>query len=248
MDICQTFKADVSVQIRLAEERATSPTALAQNSLVFLVSHHYQYLQAFYKKVNYFQHVQNITELASIGRSSFQYQQTNAVKDTGELLHKSRTQLVFVNKTTRRSIPLSESFVQRFQKTSMSSKAWPMMHFKLLTKPVAGAVQHTIQVQPSDADFYQHTNNAAYVKLCHDVGSLVAKDGKFIHLPDDLAFFRLKDVKCFYQGETVPGDEVDITVWESGERVVNFIAEKDNSPVFQCVMEFYRDEKPSSLL
>lgn len=241
MDIWQSLRADESVRIRILHDPAAPTFEPFTNTLAFLVSQHYHYMPAFYNKANYFRPIHNITEITSVGKSSFLYKHTNVSQATGELLHEARSQLVLVDKSTRRPVSLPEWFGQRFRQTTMGSKALPMNHFKVLTKPSTGAVQRVTEVQPSHADAYQHTNHAAYVKLCHDVGSLIAKDGKLIHLQDDLAFFRLKNLSCFNQGETNPGDLVDITMWESGERKLSFIAEKDKSEVYQCVMEFYAD-------
>lgn len=119
---------------------------------------------------------------------------------TGELHNEGCSQLVFVNKSTHKPIPLPECFGERFHKTTIFSKALPMNQFRVLTKPGTGAVQRVAEVQPSHADTYKHTNHASYAKLCHEVGPLIAKDCKLSHLRGDLAFFRITRCQVFLPG------------------------------------------------
>ena len=96
-------------------------------------------------------------------------------------------------------------------------------------------------IQYSDGDLYSHTNHVSYVRFCHDAASMLVVKGVFSVLKGDLAFRRVRSCVCSYLGESVPGDVVDIHVWEDPKdaRILYFDVVKDGKSVCQCMIDFH---------
>ena len=245
VDLWHALRTDESVRIRLLSEPGMFTSNLMTDKLVFLLCQHFQYLPAFYKASNFFMPINHTTQVIHIGRSSLHYSHRNKATGSGDLLNQNRAQIVLACKETRKAVPFPDSIVKSIKSNLTSDVPAPVEPFEVLTKPRTGngVEQGTVRVQPSDMDYYMHTNHASYARFCLDVGSWVAANGKLTGFSKDLAFYKVKDFKSLYQGETSAGDLLTVTMWEDGERTLKFIVEEKDISVFQCVMEFYADEE-----
>ena len=94
-------------------------------------------------------------------------------------------------------------------------------------------------VDTTHMDYYYHSNQANYLKYCHDAASTVVFNRAITFHWADFALEKIKRIEGIYKGETRPGDRLDIHVWKSGGLELSLQIEKENVPVFQCRVELY---------
>ena len=71
-----------------------------------------------------------------------------------------------------------------------------------------------LQVRHSDSDTLYHCNQASYFQFCMDAATAGAKQGHFRFLKHDLLSYPIESMECLFKGESVPGDELIVHVWE----------------------------------
>ena len=70
-------------------------------------------------------------------------------------------------------------------------------------------------VRHSDTDSLYHSNQASYFLYCMDAATEGAKLGHFRLLKGDLLSYMIELLECVYRGESLPGDELNVSVWEN---------------------------------
>ena len=72
-----------------------------------------------------------------------------------------------------------------------------------------------VEVRHSDTDNLHHFNQASYFQLCMDAAAEGAKLGHFWLLKHDLLSYPIESMECLLQGESGPGDQLVVHVWEN---------------------------------
>ena len=75
--------------------------------------------------------------------------------------------------------------------------------------------EYPIHVRHSDTDSLYHSNQASYFLYCMDAATEGTKRGHFRLLKGDLLSYRIELLECMYRGESLPGDELSVSVWEN---------------------------------
>ena len=113
---------------------------------------------------------------------------------------------------------------------------------KFPTKP-EGCFSRTILVRHCDSDWRYHTNQAAYLDFCMDAAAEGAKRGHFRLLRGDLLSYRVEFMECLHHGKSLPGDELQVYVWENPEKVSELLCqiEKDEQFIWNGKVRFGLD-------
>ena len=93
---------------------------------------------------------------------------------------------------------------------------------------------YSIFVRHSDTDNLYHSNQASYFQFCMDAATEGAKQGHFRLLKGDLLSYPIESMECLYKGESLPGDELKVSVWENSENPWQLYSqiEKENKVIW----------------
>ena len=88
-----------------------------------------------------------------------------------------------------------------------------------------------LQVRHSDSDNLYHSNQASYFQFCMDAATEGARQEHFRFLKHDLLSYPIESIECLFKGESGPGDELTVHVWEDHKlphQLFCHIHKKDN--------------------
>ena len=106
---------------------------------------------------------------------------------------------------------------------------------------------YSIFVRHNDTDALYHSNQASYFTYCLDAATEGAKQGHFQLLKGDLLSYPIESMECLYKGESLPGDELKVSVWENSDNLLEIFSqiEKGNKVIWTGKMRFrsYLDSK-----
>ena len=105
------------------------------------------------------------------------------------------------------------------EKLSTSTNEKPEIMKDFQPRP-ANHFSYSIFVRHSDTDWLYHSNQASYFTYCMDAVTEGAKRGHFRLLKDDLLSYPIESMECLYKGESLPGDEQKVSVWENSENLL----------------------------
>ena len=94
--------------------------------------------------------------------------------------------------------------------------------------------EYPVHVRHSDTDSLYHSNQASYFLYCMDAATEGAKRGHFRLLKGDLLSYRIELLECMYRGESLPGDELNVSVWENEDNLSQLLSqmEKDGRVIW----------------
>ena len=106
---------------------------------------------------------------------------------------------------------------------------------------------YSIFVRHSDTDALYHSNQASYFTYFVDAATEAAKEGHFQLLKGDLLSYPIESMECLYKGESLPGDELKVSVWENSDNLLEIFSqiEKGKNVIWIGKMRFryYVDSK-----
>ena len=104
----------------------------------------------------------------------------------------------------------------------------------------ANHFSYSIFVRHSDTDWLYHSNQASYFTYCMDAATEGAKRGHFRLLKGDLLSYTIESMECLYKGESLPGDELKVSVWENSKNPLQLFSqiEKRNKIIWTGKMGF----------
>ena len=150
-------------------------------------------------------------EMKSVDTSTFHTTGNAWSTETGAELYSVTAHVICTDPKTKKgkSLPAKIEDVMR----SVESKE-PICQLPHLVKP-GGQEYHTVstEVLPSDMGFDGHLSQEAFVRLCHNVGSILAHSGRFTHVnhAGELSLKRMKSLECTWYGEALCGDKLAST-------------------------------------
>ena len=125
------------------------------------------------------------------------------------------------------------------EKLSTSTNEKPEIMKDFQPRP-ANHFSYSIFVRHSDTDWLYHSNQASYFTYCMDAATEGAKRGHFRLLKGDLLFYPIESMECLYKGESLPGDELKVSVWENSKNPLQLFSqiEKRNKIIWTGKMGF----------
>ena len=177
-------------------------------------------------------------ELGYVGKSSMSSCCEFKDLNTNTVYAKNIIQIVAVGKKTRRPVPIPEWWQQKYSSFSRGEA------YRLQVDPIEkpqDCFDYKVIVRWSDTDAYRHTNYLNYVKFCRDAASDAVDKGYFSHLEGDLLNYSLSSMQMTYKSESLPSQELLVSVWEDGKNsfLLHFDISRDGNTIFQSSLEFY---------
>ena len=107
------------------------------------------------------------------GKSSTMFRHELQAKESGKPVLQATQTNVFVDRKTRKGVPISNLFSDEHAHMQIAPAPPPR-----LCLPNKGIFSTEMRVNPSDIDGNQHCNMMVYIRFCHDAGALAVKQGR----------------------------------------------------------------------
>lgn len=149
-------------------------------------------------------------------------------------------QVVSIDRTSRRPLPLPDWWKQKYAK---SAKSFHSLKFSKIEKPETIPC-YDYKVARSDLDGNNHANWSVYVKFSLDALYHFSKTGYLASMPN-FDSFCLQRMELLYSGESFDDDVLKVYAWEDNSvpfTVVVHIYKEDNH-LFQGKFRFFDEDK-----
>ncbi|XP_019613483.1 PREDICTED: uncharacterized protein LOC109461545 [Branchiostoma belcheri] len=147
--------------------------------------------------------------ISYVGRSSLIYDYGIRSNASDDIIGRSFTQMVRVNRKTRRPIAWPDALIDRFSNEGQDRPVVPGP-FEQIPEP---AFVCKVRVSNSDIDVRKHTNQSVYLRYCLDAAAIAARRNSFSVIKD-IALCPIRKVGILYQREALLGDELTLEMWE----------------------------------
>ena len=163
---------------------------------------------------------------------------------TGTVFAKNIIQIVAVGKKTRKPVPIPEWWRQKYGSYSQGDSF--RLKIPQMEKP-NGCFDYKVIVRWSDTDAYRHTNYLNYVNFCRDAASDAVDKGYLSVLEGDLLNYSLKTMQMTYKAESLPSQELLVSVWEDEKNpyLLHFDISREEKTIFQSSLEFHSPTETS---
>lgn len=195
----------------------------------------------YYDRTHYYNPLRSVLQITKYGKTSYQQQLHTYSCITNKLLSQEYIVSVIVDSTTRKPVAIPDQFKVAF--TNMGIKEVTTEHQPIVS-PVKpnNTLKFTHKAHWSNTDYYHHVNQSQYLKYIHDAASFFSKKGAFENIRGNFSSVKVKKVEVLHKGETNPGDDFDIHLWESDSagHQLQFQIENQQKVVFQGRMDFFQ--------
>lgn len=152
----------------------------------------------------------------------------------GKILASNINQIVCVDKKSRRPIPFPLWWREKY---SESGKSHQQLNLEKFDKPNETGIYST-KIAWSDTDVNLHTNWTQYARFavdaahhCHQNGALKSFDDNFAN--------GIHKIHCYFYGESVQGDTLNVHTWEDPENHRLLLVDIFNKGASICQMKIY---------
>lgn len=156
----------------------------------------------------------------------------------GQGLLSNINQVVSIDRSTRRPMPLPEWWRTKYAKVA---EKFSSLKFERYPRPDS-VVSYQVKVVRSDQDGNNHTNWSSYVRYSLDALYHNAKHGMMENFRD-IDRRGLQTMELLYSGESFDDDLLDVYVWNKDD--ASFTAcvhiEKANNLIFQGTYKYFDD-------
>ncbi|XP_052806052.1 uncharacterized protein LOC128235280 isoform X2 [Mya arenaria] len=199
-----------------------APTYITKDTTLFVATRRIEFKPLFYQKRFLYEACCGVATplrfyyyVSHIGNTSYTVTHEWIDNKTGELIVKSSTKAVLVNKTTRKPKPIPDMHGLNEHRQCIKDNT-------VLEKPDPvvipdNAFKHTLKALHSECDSNDHINQASYVSWCSDAASLGAIRGHFKNYTKHIERYQMKDIVVHYLGEAHANNIVTVNVWEGGK-------------------------------
>lgn len=181
-------------------------------------------------------------EVQDVGKTSVTLFNKMVNKLDNKVLATACIKLVFVDRATRRPIPLPEWMRDRCMAAIKHRQ--PMSFPQNAPAIPESAFSMVVTVTASDTDVNRHTNQGSYVRFCSDAAQSAVSAGRLAAFAPDIARFPLQSSQAVYIGESGFGDSLHVYLWQQEDdlRLVNFVitrkTEIKSVPIFHGYMKY----------
>ncbi|XP_078661094.1 uncharacterized protein LOC144905348 isoform X2 [Branchiostoma floridae x Branchiostoma belcheri] len=174
--------------------------------------------------------------ISYVGRSSLIYDYGIHSNASDDIIGRSFTQMVRVNRKMRRPIAWPDALIDRFSNEGQDRPVVPAP-FEAIPAP---AFVCKVRVSNSDIDVRQHTNQSAYLRYCLDAAAIAARRNSFSVIKD-IALCPIRKVGILYQREALLGDELTLEMWEDQgcAEILCFQIKRGKEHITQVTVQFY---------
>ena len=164
---------------------------------------------------------------------------TTVVTSSGQELMSNTNQVVSIDKTSRRPLPLPDWWKEKYAE---SAKPHQPLKFSKIDKP-ENIPFYDYKVARSDLDGNNHANWSVYVKFALDAMYHFAKTG-FLASFSNFDKFCLTRMDLMYSGESFDDDVLKVFSWEDESTPNTAVVHiyKDDSFLFQGKFTFFKED------
>lgn len=165
---------------------------------------------------------------------------TSVITSAGIELMSNVNQVVSIDKSSRRPLPLPDWWKQKYAE---SAKSCPPLKFSKIEKP-ENIPFYDYKVARSDLDGNNHANWSVYVKFALDAMYHFSKTGYLASMPN-FDEFSVNRMELMYSGESFDDDVLKVYAWEDHSSPFTAIVHiyKEDSFLFQGRFLFFDDGK-----
>ncbi|XP_041371430.1 uncharacterized protein LOC121384985 isoform X2 [Gigantopelta aegis] len=176
-------------------------------------------------------------QIGYVGKSSLSSIGTLTAPSTGQKLMHIITQVVYINKATRRPMPLPDWWRGKYANVAISNE--PL----IVQRTARPADTHVFKVTVmwTDTDNYNHTTWTSYVQFCINAMHDGIKKGFYKNVSKEVVQMGLRKIRMGFTGENLEGDELIVHSWESAEdntAVCFEIENTDGEVVFHTMLGY----------
>ena len=178
--------------------------------------------------------------LSYIGTSSLSTSATLNCADSGEVYVRNINQVVSVDKSTRKPMPLPDWWRTKYTSSVVGNERLVIPRF---TQPET-VHRYECRVPWTDVDIYQHTNYVAYIRYCIDCAMDGFYNGAYSNFSDTLSRYMIKDTSIAFYNESNANNILQVSSWQGKDNphILRFDGSKDETTVFQSSIEFYQEK------
>ncbi|XP_069134811.1 uncharacterized protein [Argopecten irradians] len=182
------------------------------------------------------------TSLHHIGNTSYSMLTTMYNQDTKEKLGEFFIKFVTVDRRTRKSSPISKSFLVKLGDRSMQDGNLPYQMPAIPEMPES-IFDITVITRHSDLDTNQHVTTHRYIQFFTDCATEAAQRGFYKHFNDDICRYPLEKYDVTLLGESKVGDMLRVCTWQDRKhlKTLYFTCLKCSSCVMKAVFVYGKD-------
>ncbi|XP_069134433.1 uncharacterized protein [Argopecten irradians] len=182
------------------------------------------------------------TSIHHIGKTSYSMLTTMYNQDTKEKLGEFFIKFVIVDRRTRKSSPISKSFLVKLRDRSMQDGNLPYQMPAIPEMPES-IFDITVITRHSDLDTNQHVTTHRYIQFFTDCATEAAQRGFYKHFNDDICRYPLEKYDVTLLGESKVGDRLRVCTWQDRKdlKTIYFSCLKGSSCVMKAVFVYGKD-------
>ena len=198
---------------------------LTRDTLTFMASNEIEIDQAMYDKTVPKRPLEFTFQFGYVGNSSFNTIGVLTAPSTGKNVLRIISQLVYINKTTRRPMPLPDWWRGKLANVAIGNQA---LKVERTPRP---AITHVfpLTVLWSDTDNYDHATWTTYVQFCINAIHDGIRNSFYKNTTKDVVQKGLRKIRMGFIGENVEGDKLTVHSWENGEDNATVYCEIENA-------------------
>ncbi len=220
-----------------------------KNMSAVMLAQRYRVFETFHKRAALVYPLYMDGKIIGRSRSSYIGQLTLSEVDTGNVALVATLKIVCIDEVTKRSKTLPEDMFKEITVPFFSNlgEIFPPVFAE---KEPASSFGSSVEVQPSDTDFQNHTAHSAYMKFALDGIAKAAREGVLSGIKDDVCFYRGHTEATIHMGESFIGDVLTVKVWENQEipLQIHCSIQKNGERIYYSEICFYPRENNNAKL
>ncbi|XP_033733113.1 uncharacterized protein LOC117322359 [Pecten maximus] len=182
-----------------------------------------------------------VLDIVEVGRRSFSFVTRLTNEETGQFLGEILLKYVLIDRSTRKSIPLPEAFLEKYSKHT--KKEIKFRKLSIPSCPDMGKNVFKLKVLPlhSDTDRNNHVNQSGYFRFCIDCATDAALAGNYRHFTSDMCWYPVLEMNVYHANESLVNEELVVNTWQDNEdfRLIFFIIKRKDTVLFKASFLFY---------
>lgn len=183
-------------------------------------------------------------DIVEVGRRSFSFVTRLTNEETGKLLGEVLLKYVLIDRRTRKSVPLPESFLEKYAKHLKKN-----LNINELSIPECPNISKDVfqlKVLPlhSDTDRNNHVNQSVYFRFCMDCATDAALSGRYRHFTSDMCWYPVLELNVYHVNESHANNELIVNTWQDNDdfRLIYFIIKRKETVIFKASILFYPEQ------
>lgn len=140
-------------------------------------------------------------------------------KESGQLLVERVVKFLRIDNNTRRPLQNPAWLLEKYANMEASPSEVLKNTLPELPKEV---IKYRTVIRYGDMDTNFHTNQSFYIKSCFDCASAASLNKILVHFSGDICWYPVVFLSVDFLGESFPGDEIMIAMWQDKDDISRF--------------------------